>query len=159
MQLIRKLIIPFKVDSLLLNLLVKIPQVVIGLLLAFHLGNHSFGVPWSPEESKLALFEVAPWFLDVVSNFYPPIGNHPYSFGVFSGVTKIIGGIALIIGFLSRIASFCVMLLMTVFLINQDFIDFNLTFPLFFIAVSCFSLYFGSSKFSVDHFIATKFFG
>lgn len=157
-SLLKKIIEPFAADSLLLCLFIKAPQIVVGYLLAFYFGKHSFGVPWSPGHLNLSFFEVAPWFLDVVSNFYEPIRSFPYAFALFSGLTKIVGGICLILGFLSRIASFCIILLMTIFLINQDFIEFNFTFPLFFIAVSCFSLYFGSGKFGLDYLLSKKLF-
>lgn len=157
-NLLQKVIQPFASDSWYLNLFIKVPQVVMGIILAFHFGKYSFGVPWSPDQLNLAFFEVAPWFLDVVTNFYEPIGNFPYAFAVFSGITKIVGGLALILGVFSRIASVCVIILMSIFLVNSEFIEFNFTFPLFFIAVSCFSLYFGSGKYGIDYLIAKKFF-
>lgn len=155
---LEKIIKPFDADSWFLCLFIKVPQIVVGYLLAFYFGKNSFGVPWSPEHLKLSFFEVAPWFLDIVSNFYEPFGSNAYAFGLFSGLTKIIGGICLILGLFSRVASFCIIILMTIFLINQDFIAFNFTFPLFFIAVALFTLYFGSGKFGIDYLLAKKFF-
>lgn len=148
-----KLFTPFVGSGLHLNLLIKIPQIVAGAILAFHFGPYSFGMPWSPEHLNLGLFEVSPRFLETLSNFYDPIGQFPKAFGLFSGITKCIGGILLILGLGSRLVAFCIIFLMTIFLLNSHAINFNYTFPLFFISISGFVLYFGSGKFGIDYLI------
>lgn len=150
-KLLKVVVAPFITDSWILNVLIKIPQIIAGALLAFHFGKSQFGMPWSPQHYNLALFEVAPRLLKTVSNFHEPFRSNAYAFALFSGLTKMFGGTCLILGIFTRIASFFIFILMTVLLINNNFIEFNFTFPLFFIAVSLFALYFGSSKFGVDY--------
>lgn len=155
-RLFKNFIRPFSADTPLLNCIIKLPQVIMGGILAFHFGKFAFGVPWSPERLNLSFFEVAPWFIEVVTNFNEPFGSNAYSFALLCGLTKIIGGILMILGLLTRLASVFVIFIMTIFLMNQDYIDFNFTYPLFFIAVSFFSLYFGSGKYGLDYLLGKK---
>lgn len=157
MSVLKRVFRPYAVDAWYLNLFIKIPQLIMGGILAFHFGPFSFGMPWSPKNLNLQLFEVAPWFIEIIKNFYEPFNYFPYAFGLFSGIVKCIGGICVMIGLGSRFFAGCIIVLMTVFLINQHAATFNFTFPLFFISVGFFTLFFGSSKYSIDQLLCNKF--
>ena len=151
-----KILTPFVANDWYLNVFIKVPQVIIGAILAFHFGPNSFGMPWSPAEFNLQLFEVSPRFLKVAANFHSPFGEFPYALGLFSGITKCFGGVFLILGLGSRIVCLLVLILMTIFLVNSHAINFNYIFPLFFISVSCYGLYFGSGKYGLDYLLSLK---
>ena len=151
-----RLFTPFVANDWYINVIIKVPRVIIGAILAFHFGPFSFGMPWSPSHLNLELFEVSPRFIGIVSNFYDPFGQFPYILGLISGLIKCFGGLFLIIGLGTRIVSFLVILLMIIFLVNSHAINFNYIFPLFFISVGCFGLYFGSGKYGLDYLLTPK---
>ena len=64
----KKLIIPFRVDELMPNILILIPRVLTGYLLSFVFAVNKFGTPWTPKSMELQLFEVSDWFVKLVLN-------------------------------------------------------------------------------------------
>ena len=44
------------------DLVLAIPRIIYGYLLASNFGAGKFGMPWSPADKNLNLFEVAFWF-------------------------------------------------------------------------------------------------
>lgn len=155
-KILYRLTVPFVAHDWYLNVLIKVPQVVVGAILAFHYGPRSFGMPWSPKELELSLFEVSQRFLEVASNFYEPFGQYPYALGLFAGIIKCFGGFLFIFGLGVRFISICLLVLMSILLANSHAFDFNYIYPLFFISVSCYALYFGSGKFGIDHLLTSK---
>ncbi|KPM30243.1 Hypothetical protein I595_3653 [Croceitalea dokdonensis DOKDO 023] len=151
-----QLFLPFYTNYWLLNCFIKVPQVAMGGLLAFHFGSRQFGVPWSPRDAGLGWFEVAPYFLDLIHQFHAPIPTFAYGFALFSGITKVFGGISLILGFATRIVALAILLVMVVFMLNQETIGFNFTYPLFFISVAISALYFGCGRYGVDYLLTRK---
>ena len=63
---LKKLIIPFRVDELMPNVLILIPRVLTGYLLSFVFAVNKFGTPWTPKLMGLELFEVSDWFIKLV---------------------------------------------------------------------------------------------
>jgi putative oxidoreductase len=51
------------------DLLMAIPRIVCGYLLAVDFGASKFGVPWSPADKNLGLFEVVFWFPEDVKAY------------------------------------------------------------------------------------------
>ena len=51
------------------DLVFALTRVICGLLLAIDFGSSKFGMPWSPEENNLGLFEVAYWFPGDVAEY------------------------------------------------------------------------------------------
>jgi putative oxidoreductase len=62
---IRPVLMPFWWQDLLLAL----PRMLCGWLLALNFGAPKFGMPWSPEDRNLGLFEVAYWFPEDVAEY------------------------------------------------------------------------------------------
>lgn len=51
------------------NVLIAIPRIIGGLLLALDFGSSKFGMPWTDSEKNLSLFQVAPWFPEETHRF------------------------------------------------------------------------------------------
>ena len=51
------------------DLVFAIIRFITGMLLALDFGASKFGMPWSPKENELGLFEVAYWFPDDVASY------------------------------------------------------------------------------------------
>ena len=62
MKIIKQLTYPIKMPFWWQDFLFAIPRIVCGLLLTSNFGAAKFGLPWSPPENNLGLFEVAFWF-------------------------------------------------------------------------------------------------
>ncbi|OBR40416.1 hypothetical protein [Maribacter hydrothermalis] len=80
---IKSLLIPFKVDAILPNILIFIPRVFAGYLLSFVYAINKFGTPWTPKALGLQLFEVSEWFIEIVKQFGLPFSLMPQVFGVY----------------------------------------------------------------------------
>lgn len=89
---LKRVITPFEVDGLLANMLLLVPRIITGFLLAFVYAPVKFGTPWSPNSLKLELFEVADWFVIKVTEFGTPFNMMPEVFSWSAGFT-IHGGI------------------------------------------------------------------
>ncbi|MBK6364387.1 MAG: hypothetical protein IPF52_13175 [Saprospiraceae bacterium] len=66
---------------------------VYGFLLATNFGAAKFGMPWSPEENNLGLFEVAFWFPGDVEAFGPPFSWFPVFFAWMAAFSEAVGGL------------------------------------------------------------------
>ncbi len=65
----RKLLTPTILPLWWQDFLVAIPRIVCGYLLAADFGADKFGLPWSPADKNLGLFEIAFWFPGDVANY------------------------------------------------------------------------------------------
>ena len=72
-QLIKPIVLPHWWQDLMLT----IPRIVCGFLLASDFGAAKFGLPWSPPDNNLGFFEVAFWFPKDVSNYGGIFGIFP----------------------------------------------------------------------------------
>ena len=62
MKLLQKITKPILMPTWAQDLVIAIPRIVCGYLLCFDFGSAKFGLPWSPIDNNLGLFEVAFWF-------------------------------------------------------------------------------------------------
>ncbi len=140
------------------DVFIAIPRVVYGYLLATSFGASKFGLPWSPEDANLGLFEVAFWFPTDVAAFGPPFSWFPAFFAWMAAFSEAVGGIFWVIGFNTRITSFllfCTMLV-AVFLQQGHNGMWNMLPGLGFLWLSMIYMVIGSGRFGVDHFIYNK---
>jgi putative oxidoreductase len=117
-----------------------------------------FTFPWSPEAKNLGLFEVAFWFPKDVSNYGGIFAKFPVFFAWMGAFSEAIGGIFLLIGFQTRIASIliCITMFVAIFMQQIDQGMWNILPALGFLWVSFYSLLVGSGRFGVDYLISKK---
>ncbi|MDZ7632506.1 MAG: DoxX family protein [Gemmatimonadaceae bacterium] len=73
-----------------------------GYLLTKEFGAPKFGLPWSPPDNNLRLFEVAYWFPADVQAFGGFFALMPSTLAWLGAFAEGIGGIALMVGFQTR---------------------------------------------------------
>jgi putative oxidoreductase len=139
--------------------LITIPRIVYGYLLAADFGASKFGMPWSPKENNLNLFEVAFWFPTDVAEFGPPFSLFPVFFAWMAAFSEAVGGIFWILGFNVRVFSLLIGITMfvAVFIQQGDKGMWNMLPGLGCIWLSIFYLVIGSGRFGIDHLIYRKF--
>nr|WP_293844049.1 DoxX family protein [uncultured Arsenicibacter sp.] len=140
------------------DLLIAIPRVICGYLLTVYFGAEKFGLPWSPPDKNLGLFEVAFWFPGDVAAYGGIFTLFPAFFAWMAAFSEAVGGIFLLLGLQSRIASLLIMATMAgaIFLqqINQGM--WNTLPALGFLWVSLYTLILGSGRFGLDYLITKK---
>ena len=154
----KKLLTPIILPSWWQDFLVAIPRIVCGYLLAADFGADKFGLPWSPADKNLGLFEIAFWFPGDVANYGGIFAYFPVFFAWMAGFSEAIGGIFLLLGLQTRIASFLILATMfgAIFLqqIHQGM--WSCLPALGFLWVSLYSLTLGSGRFGLDYLISKK---
>ena len=139
------------------EVLISIPRILCGLLLTLSFGSDKFGLPWSSTEN-LAFFEVAAWFPEDVAKFGGIFSMFPVFFAWSGAFAEAVGGLFLVIGFKTRIASFLIMCTMLVAVFFQKWNQglWGMLPALGFLWVSIYQLYLGSGKFGLDYVISKK---
>ena len=140
------------------DLLLAIPRVACGYLLAFDFGAAKFGMPWSPPENNLGFFEVAFWFPNDVAEYGGLFAVAPAFFAWMGAFSEAIGGLLLLIGFQTRIASFLIICTMFVAAFVQHSNEglWNILPALAFLWVALFTMVLGSGKFGIDYLLTRK---
>lgn len=115
-RLLRPLVLPhWWQDALLL-----VPRLVCGYLLTANFGADKFGLPWSPPDNNLGLFEVAFWFPQDVAAYGGLFALFPVFFAWMGAFSEAIGGLLLVLGLQTRIAAFLVICTMLVAIFMQQ---------------------------------------
>lgn len=145
-------------SNLLSDLIIAIPRIFCGLILAFDFGSSKFGIPWSPAESNLSLFQVSDWFVEDVSNFGGLFAVFPFLFAWLAAASETIGGLCIAFGFKTRIASFFLMITMLVAIFFQKWDSglWSMLPALGFLWMSLYNLILGSGRFGIDYLISRK---
>lgn len=140
------------------DLLVAIPRIVCGYLLTSSFGAEKFGLPWSPVDKNLGLFEVAFWFPGDVATYGGIFSLFPAFFAWMAAFSEAVGGIFLLLGFQTRIASFLIFATMlgAIFLQQIHAGMWNMLPALGFLWVSLYSLTLGSGRFGIDYLLFKK---
>ncbi len=140
------------------DLLLAIPRIICGYLLASSFGSDKFGMPWSPQDANLGLFEVAFWFPNDVAAYGGIFAMFPVFFAWMGGFAEAIGGILLVIGLQTRLAGFLVMVTMLVAIFMQQINNglWNCLPAMGFLWVGIFAMIVGSGRFGLDHFYFKK---
>ncbi|MDO6472347.1 DoxX family membrane protein [Maribacter sp. 1_MG-2023] len=157
LQPIKKLIIPFKVDALLPNVLILIPRAITGYLLSFVFAINKFGTPWTPASVGLAYFEVSDWFVALVTQFGIPFSFMPELFAWSAGLTEALGGILLILGLNTRMTAFFITVTMFTTIVCRPWDgSWNIMPTFIFFCLGLFFMGFGSGKFGLDYLITKR---
>ena len=156
--LLEKLFTPVVQSSKIAEVLITVPRVVAGILLAFVFGASKFGMLWTPKASNLSLFEVSHWFIEDVSNFGGVFAKFPEIFAWMAAATESIGGLFLILGFKTRLTSLFLAITMLVAIFfqkwNQDL--WGLLPAMGFLWIAIYHLVLGSGRYGIDYLIANK---
>ena len=158
MKLLQKITKPVTMPFWWQDLLICIPRIVCGYLLATSFGSDKFGLPWSPAEKNLGLFEVAFWFPNDVANYGGIFEMFPVFFAWMGAFSEAVGGIFLLLGLQTRIASFLVMCTMLVAIFMQQINNgmWNCLPAMGFLWVAMQTLITGSGRFGIDFLLTNK---
>ncbi len=137
------------------DLLLTIPRIVCGYLLTVEFGAPKFGLPWSPTDNNLGLFEVAFWFPYDVAEYGGIFAMAPAFFAWMGAFAEGIGGIFLLLGFQTRIASFLILCTMLVAIFMQQINNglWNCLAAMGFLWIAMFYLILGSGRFGLDYLL------
>jgi putative oxidoreductase len=156
----KKLLQPITMPHWLQDFLFTIPRVVCGYLLTTDFGAAKFGLPWSPLDNNLGFFEVAFWFPNDVAAYGGIFALFPAFFAWMGAFSEAVGGLFLLFGFQTRIASFLILCTMLVAVFMQQFSNglWNMLPALGFLWVSLFTTVLGSGRFGIDFLFSKKYY-
>lgn len=140
------------------DILLAIPRIVCGFLLTASFGADKFGLPWSPADKNLGFFEVAFWFPNDVAAYGGIFAIAPAFFAWMGAFSEAVGGIFLLLGFQTRIASFLIMGTMLVALFMQQIQNglWNCLPAMGFLWVGLIYMILGSGRFGIDYVLTRK---
>ena len=140
------------------DIIFTLPRIVCGYLLAADFGAAKFGLPWTPADKNLGLFEVAFWFPQDVAEYGGIFAMFPIFFAWMGAFSEAVGGIFLFLGLQTRIASFLITCTMLVAIFMQQIHNgtWNMLPAMGFLWVSMFSMVLGSGRFGIDYIISKK---
>jgi putative oxidoreductase len=149
---------PVVQESFISDIVLLLPRVVCGYFLATDFGASKFGLPWSPAENNLGLFEVAYWFPADVAEFGGIFALFPGFLAWLAAFSEAIGGIFLAIGLNTRIASFLIVCTMLVAIFAQKWGQgvWGMLPAFGFLWVGLYSLVLGSGRFGLDNVIHAR---
>ena len=155
---LKNLIKPIALPAWWQDLLLTIPRIICGYLLASDFGAAKFGLPWSPPDNNLGFFEVAFWFPKDVSAYGGIFAMFPVFFAWMGAFSEAVGGIFLVLGFQTRVFSFLILCTMLVAIFMQQFNEgtWNMLPAMGFAWVSLMGMVLGSGRFGLDYFISKK---
>ena len=115
-------------------------------------------MPWSPVDANLGLFEVAFWFPGDVANYGGIFAIAPAFFAWMGAFAEAVGGLLLVCGFQTRIASFLVICTMLVAIFMQQIQNglWNCLAAMGFLWIAMFYLILGSGRFGIDYLLTRK---
>jgi putative oxidoreductase len=140
------------------DLVLAIPRVFCGLLLTASFGADKFGMPWTAPEQQLNLFEVAAWFPEDVAKYGGVFAMAPIFFAWMGAFSEAVGGLFLLLGLKTRIASFLIMCTMLVAIFFQKWGQgtWAMLPAMGFLWVALYNLFLGSGRFGLDYLISKK---
>jgi putative oxidoreductase len=158
MKFIKKITKPMQMPYWWQDLLFALPRIVCGFLLTANFGAAKFGLPWSPPENNLGLFEVAFWFPKDVAAYGGIFATAPAFFAWMGAFSEAVGGILLLLGLQTRIASFLIVATMLVAIFMQQIPNglWNCLPAMGFLWISIFYLVLGSGRFGLDYLLTLK---
>ncbi|MFT6810217.1 MAG: putative oxidoreductase [Saprospiraceae bacterium] len=159
-KLLLKLMKPVLTGHWILDVLTALPRILCGYALATSFGSDKFGMPWSPSDHNLDLFEVAYWFPQDVAEYGGLFAMFPIFFAWMGAFSEAIGGIFLALGLQSRVAAFliaCTMLVAIIFQKGDQGLWAVLP-ALGFLWMSMYTLTLGSGRLGLDYLITKHYF-
>lgn len=135
-----------------------VPRMVCGVMLTVLFGAPKFGLPWSPPENNLRLFEVAWWFPDDVAAFGAPFSWSPALLAWLGAFAEGVGGVLLILGLGSRLAATLVLCTMLVAIFFQQWQAgyWNMLPATGFVWFSLYTMVLGGGRLSLDAWLARR---
>ena len=154
---IKKALTPVK-QGWVADILIAIPRFVGGIILSIDFGSSKFGMPWTPEDRGLSLFQVAEWFPEDVEKFGFPFSVAPVFFAWMAAASEAIGGLFLAIGLGTRFFATLTIITMLVAIFLQKWGEgtWSMLPAMGFLWIGIYSFVLGSGKVGVDHWIARK---
>jgi putative oxidoreductase len=158
MHFLKRIIRPLLMPHWGQDLLLALPRIICGLLLGLDFGASKFGVPWSPADRNLGLFEVAFWFPGDVADYGGIFAAFPAFFAWMGAFSEAIGGIFLALGLQTRVFSLLIIITMLVAIFMQQLPNgmWNALPAAGFLWASLFTLVTGSGRFGLDYLIAKQ---
>ena len=158
MKILQKITNPILMPHWLMDFMLALPRIVCGYLLTAEFGSPKFGLPWSNPDNGLGLFEVAFWFPQDVAIYGGIFALAPGFFAWMGAFAEGIGGIMLMLGFQTRIASFLVMCTMLVAIFMQQINNgmWNCLPAMGFLWIGIFYMMLGTGRFGIDFLISKK---
>lgn len=153
-KMLTNLITPTVQASWIADLVLAIPRIICGYLLAVQFGGSKFGVPWSPDGVELSFLEVAEWFPGDVAEFGGVFALAPVFFAWMAAAAEAIGGVFLALGLKTRAASFLILctMLVAIFFQKWDQGVWQMLPALGFLWVALYTTVLGSGRFGLDYF-------
>ncbi len=138
--------------------LIAIPRIICGMMLSLDFGASKFGMPWSPAEKNLGLFEVVYWFPIDVAAYGGIFTIFPVFFAWMGAFSEAVGGLLFAAGLFTRFNSFLIVCTMSVAAFIQQWGEgsWNMLPPLGFLWVALYQLFLGSGRFGFDYLISKK---
>jgi len=135
--------------------MIFLPRAICGIMLSAGFGADKFGMPWSPAEANLSLFEVAAWFPVDVAEYGGIFAMFPVFFAWMGAFSEAVGGIFLALGWHTRIAAFLLVctMLVAIFLQQWGGGTWNLLPAASFLWVGIYHVVLGSGRFGIDHLV------
>jgi putative oxidoreductase len=154
----KKIITPILLPAWWQDVILAVPRIVCGYLLTTTFGADKFGLPWSPVDKNLGLFEIAFWFPADVAQYGGLFTKFPNFFAWMAGFSEAIGGLFLLIGFQTRLSSILILITMCVAIFLQQIQQgmWNTLPALGFLWVSVYCLVIGSGRFGLDYLLSKK---
>ena len=159
-KLLLTLMKPVLMTHWILDVLTALPRILCGYALTSSFGSDKFGMPWSPSDRNLDLFEVVSWFPQDVAEYGGLFAMFPIFFAWMGAFSEAVGGIFLALGLQSRIAAFliaCTMLVAIIFQKGDQGLWAVLP-ALGFLWMSMYTLALGSGRFGLDHLTTKHYF-
>lgn len=149
---------PVALPSLWQDIMVSIPRLICGYFMAFNFGAAKFGMPWSDSKLNLAFFEVAYWFPSDVAEFGGIFAQFSSFFAWMGAFSEAVGGLLLMLGFQTRIASLLIFCTMMVAAFCQQLQNgyWNMLPALGFGFICIYTFALGSGRLGVDYLITKK---
>jgi len=151
----KKVFTPILLPAWWQDLLIAIPRLVYGYLLTTDFGASKFGLPWSPKENNLGLFEVAFWFPNDVAEYGGLFKAFPEFFAWMGAFSEAVGGVFLLLGLFTRPFSFLIVCTMAVAIFFQQFNygTWNMLPAMGIMWVALYTTIMGSGRFGIDYLI------
>ena len=142
------------------DLLLTVPRIICGILLSKDFGADKFGMPWSPDDRNLDLFEVIYWFPQDVESYGGIFAAFPVFFAWMGAFSEAVGGMFLALGLKTRVFSFLIMCTMLVAILCQKINGplWNMLPAMSFLWVALYNMFLGSGRFGLDNLISKKYF-
>ncbi|WP_299676530.1 DoxX family protein [uncultured Dokdonia sp.] len=157
-KIIKIIITPITQKHWFADLIFACTRFICGILLSVDFGSSKFGMPWTPDEQNLSLFEVSAWFPKDVAEYGGIFALMPVFFAWMGAFSEAVGGIFLAFGFKTRIASFLIMctMLVAIFMQKWGHGTWAMLPAMGFLWIAIYHTYLGSGRFGIDYLISKK---